>query len=126
MKMLFEENFIGNLDPDWVWVHEQSNAWKLVDGVLYMQTLPGTLWGDANNAHNFLLCPVESAELQLALLGGILLGQFRTSPTEGWQTVGECPLLDGANPKIGLFTHGGPQDIERWIELRNFALLNIE
>ena len=195
MKQLFEENFIGQLDHDWIWVHEQSTAWKVAGGVLHLRTLPGTLWGEANNAHNFLLrtveemsngmvsrvtvtshprlmgeqagliwyldddnyiklvkesldgsqwivlareqdgqpelidktrISVESAELQLALLGGVVHGQFRTSPTEDWRTVGECPLLDGANPKIGLFTHGGPQDIERWVELRNFALLNIE
>ena len=195
MKQLFEENFIGQLDHDWIWFHEQSTAWKVADGVLHLRTLPGTLWGEANNAHNFLLrtvdemsnglasrvtvtshprlmgeqagliwyldddnyiklvkesldggqwivlareqdgqpelidktrISVESAELQLALLGGVVHGQFRTSPTEDWRTVGECPLLDGANPKIGLFTHGGPQDIERWVELRNFALLNIE
>ena len=195
MKQLFEENFIGQLDHDWIWVHEQSTAWKVADGVLHLRTLPGTLWGEANNAHNFLLrtvdemsnglasrvtvtshprlmgeqagliwyldddnyiklvkesldgsqwivlareqdgqpelidktrISVESAELQFALLGGVVHGQFRTSPTEDWRTVGECPLLDGANPKIGLFTHGGPQDLERWVELRNFALLNIE
>ena len=195
MKQLFEENFIGQLDHDWIWVHEQSTAWKVADGVLHLRTLPGTLWGEANNAHNFLLrtvdemsnglasrvtvtshprlmgeqagliwyldddnyiklvkesldggqwivlareqdgqpelidktrISVESAELQLALLGAVVHGQFRTSPTEDWRAVGECPLLDGANPKIGLFTHGGPQDLERWVELRNFALLNIE
>ena len=195
MILLFEENFIDTLDPDWIWVHEQSNAWKVTDGVLHLRTLPGTLWGEANNAHNFLLRSVdempnglasrvvvinhprlmgeqagliwyqdddnyiklvkeclegkewivlareqggqseliaktrisaESAELQLVLLEGNVSGQFRTSSKEDWQTVGECPLLEGANPKIGLFTHGGPKDIERWIELRGFALLTVE
>jgi regulation of enolase protein 1 (concanavalin A-like superfamily) len=59
MKVLFEENFAGKLDPSWIWVHEQPEALKVFDGVLSMQTLPGTLWGEANNAHNFLLRSVE-------------------------------------------------------------------
>jgi regulation of enolase protein 1 (concanavalin A-like superfamily) len=192
MKVLFEESFAGKLNPDWIWVHEQSEAWKVADGVLYMQTLPGTLWGDANNAYNFLLRSVdempngliskvtvtsyprlmgeqagliwyldddnyiklvkecldakewivlareqdgqpelinktrilvESAELQLVLLDGNVHGQFRPSSKENWQTVGECPLLEAASLKIGLFTHGGPRDIKLWVELRSFALL---
>ena len=45
---------------------------------------------------------------------------------EDWQAVGECLLLEGTNPKIGLFTHGGPKDIERWVELRSFALLTVD
>ena len=68
----------------------------------------------------------ETAELQLAYLDGVVQGQICVSSKENWQAVGECPLLEGASPKIGLFTHGGPQDIERWVELRNFALLTIE
>jgi len=192
MKVLFEENFAGKLDPDWTWVHEQADAWNVADGVLSMQTLPGTLWGDANNAYNFLLRTVEempnglisrvtvtshprlmgeqagliwyldddnyiklvkeslegvqwivlareqdgqpelinktrisleSAELQLVLLDGIVHGQFRPSSKDDWQTIGECPLLKGATPQIGLFTHGGPGDIKRWVELGSFALL---
>jgi regulation of enolase protein 1 (concanavalin A-like superfamily) len=195
MKVLFEENFTGSLDPDWIWVHEQSKSWKVADGALHLRTLPGTLWGDANNAHNFLLrsfgdlpngltsrvavtnhphlmgeqagliwyldddnyiklvkesleglqwivmareqggqpeliaktrISVESAELQLILQDGIVYGQFRTSPKEDWQIVGECPLLEADAPKIGIFTHGGPGEIERWVEMRSFALLRTE
>ena len=195
MKTLFEENFTGNLNRNWIWVHEQSDAWKLADGVLQLRTLPGTLWGEANNAHNFLLRPVEempnglasrvivtnhpslmgeqagliwyqdddnyiklvkesledkqwivlaceqggqpeliaktqiaaeTAELQLTYLNGVVQGQFRASSKEDWQAVGACPLLEGASPKIGLFTHGCPEDVERWVEMRNFALLKIE
>jgi hypothetical protein len=66
---------------------------------------------------------VESAELQLGLLDGIVHGQFRPSSKDDWQTVGECPLLEAAAPQIGLFTHGGPGDVKREVELRSFALL---
>ena len=195
MKVLFEENFAGKLDQDWIWVHQESKAWKVADDALHLRTLPGTLWGDANNAHNFLLRPVddmpnglatrvfvtnhphlmgeqagliwyldddnyiklvkeslegmewivlareeggqseliaktritvESAELQLVLLDDVVHGQFRTSPEDDWQIVGDCPLLEAAIPKVGLFTHGGPGELERWVELRRFALLRIE
>ena len=194
MKVLFEENFIGKLDQDWIWVHEEPNAWNVVDGALQLRTLPGTLWGDSNNAHNFLLRSVddmsnglatrvavtnhphlmgeqagliwyldddnyikfvkesleglewivlareeggqpeliaktrisaESAELQLVLLDGVIHGQFRISPEDDWQKVGDCPILKAADPKVGLFTHGGPEKIERWVKLRTFVLLRI-
>jgi hypothetical protein len=64
--------------------------------------------------------------LQLILQDGIVYGQFRTSPKEDWQIVGECPLLEADAPKIGIFTHGGPGEIERWVEMRSFALLRTE
>ena len=195
MNKLFEENFIEELDQDWLWIHEEPTAWKIADGALQLRTLPGTLWGDLNNAHNFLLRPVddmvnglatsvtvtnqphlmgeqagliwyldddnyikfvkeslegmewivlareeggqseliaktrilvESAELRLVVLDGVVQGQFRTSSKDDWQIVGECPILEAASPKVGLFTHGGPGEIERWVELRSFALLRIE
>jgi hypothetical protein len=53
-------------------------------------------------------------------------GQFRTSSKEDWRVVGECLLLERAAPKIGLFTHGGSREIERWVEIRNFVLLMID
>jgi len=194
MNKLFEENFVSELDQDWTWVHEKPTAWRIGDGVLHLRTLPGTLWGDPNNAHNFLLrsvddftngfatrvtvtnepqimgeqagliwyldddnyiklvkeslegvewivlareesgqseliaktrISVESAELQLVLLDGVVHGQFRTPPEDDWQKVGDCPLVKDVDPKVGLFTHGGPAEIERWVELRGFALLRI-
>ena len=192
MKILFEENFITELEKGWTWVHEEPTAWMISDGNLKLRTLPGTLWGDLNNAHNFLLrsvenfeaglvtrvkvinapqlmgeqagliwyhdddnyiklvkeslegvqwivlareeggqpalidkarISVETAELQLVLRGGMLQGQFRTSSDDHWQKVGECPLVGEAAPKVGLFTHGGPAEIERWVELRDFTIL---
>ena len=191
MNVFFEENFVLELDQNWIWVHENPEAWKLEDGVLYLRVLPGTLWGDANNAFNFLLYPVsvsidglairvtvanqprlmgeqagliwyhdddnyiklvkesldgeewivlareeggkpelinkttissESAELQLVLAEGRVRGQFRVSPDDLWHPVGECDLLEAANPKVGLFTHGGSEEIERWAVFRNFSM----
>ena len=173
MKILFEENFITELEKGWTWVHEEPTAWMISDGNLKLRTLPGTLWGDLNNAHNFLLrsvenfeaglvtrvkvtnapqlmgeqagliwyhdddnyiklvkeslegvqwivlareeggqavlidktrISVETAELRLVLQDGKVLGQFRNSPEDDWQQVGECPLVGEVVPKIGLFT----------------------
>jgi regulation of enolase protein 1 (concanavalin A-like superfamily) len=192
MKVIFEENFGEKLGQGWTWVHEEPAAWKIVDGALHLRTLPGTLWGDANNGHNFLLRLVEdlsngltirvsvtnepqlmseqagliwyhdddnyiklvkeslegvewivmareeggqpelvdktrvaapSAELQLVLVDGALHGQFRISSENKWQEVGKCALLGEAALKVGLFTHGGPAEIERWAEMRDFSML---
>jgi hypothetical protein len=192
MKRLFEEKFLGKLDQDWAWVHEQPGAWKIIDGSLHLRTLPGTLWADANNAHNFLLRPAvnwvsgfatrvivcnepqlmgeqagliwyndddnyiklvkeslegeqwivlareeegqpllinktrissQSAELQLRWIDHRVHGQFRLSPEMNWQSVGECALLADGDPKVGLFTHGGPEAFERWVEFRDFLIL---
>jgi regulation of enolase protein 1 (concanavalin A-like superfamily) len=64
---------------------------------------------------------VKIAELQLKYLDSIFHGQFHTSPKDDWQVVSDCPLLEAAALKIGLFTHSGPQEIDRWIEMHAFA-----
>ena len=192
MKIRFEETFAGDMDQEWRWVHERPDAWKIGNGKLKLQTLPGTLWGEANNAHNFLLrstdhiengfatrvvvtnhpqlmgeqagliwyydddnyiklvkeslegvewivlareqasqpelidktpISVKTAELRLVVLDGIVQGQFCISPEDGWQYVGECALVGDTAPWIGLFTHGGPEEIERWVEFKDFSIL---
>ncbi len=192
MTLIFREKFEKKLEDSWEWVHEEPSAWKIGTGVLHLRTLPGSLWADMNNAHNFLLRPVtefptglttrvtvknypvemgeqagliwyhdddnylkfvkeslegeewivlareadgqpklinkvgiaaENAELQLVLKGDTVAGQFRISPDGEWQTVGECPLVTAAVPKVGVFTHGCPADVERWVELTNFSIL---
>jgi regulation of enolase protein 1 (concanavalin A-like superfamily) len=156
-----------------------------------MRTLPGSLWGDANNANNFLLRPApelvdgfvvtievtnypevmgeqaglicyydddnyikfvkeslegeewivlareencepklinktaisnESAELKLVLSSGKLEGHFRSLGGDTWQVVDCCKLIEKSNPQIGLFTHGCPSEIERWVEFKNFTV----
>ena len=37
--------------------------------------------------------------------------------------VGECDLIGDAAPRVGLFSHGGPDKTERWVTLQNFAML---
>lgn len=193
MNTIFEENFSAKLDENWGWIHEEPTAWKITERALHLRTLPGTLWADANNAHNFLLRPIElsvglaiqvnvknapqtmgeqagliwyhdddnyiklvkesledvewivlareeggqpelihkarisseAAELRFVLLEGQVQGQFRASPDDDWQTVAECPLVKNTDPKVGIYTHGCPAEIERWVELRNFAIIQL-
>jgi regulation of enolase protein 1 (concanavalin A-like superfamily) len=56
-QQIFEESFDGGLERAWRWVREAPEAWRIEDGVLQLRTLPGTLWGERNNAKNLLLRP---------------------------------------------------------------------
>ena len=54
-KNRFEESFDGELAEGWTWMWEVAEAWRVEDGVLHVRALPGTLWGDQDNAHNILI-----------------------------------------------------------------------
>ncbi len=54
-KNRFEESFDGKLAKGWTWMWESPEAWRVGDGVLHVRALPGTLWGEQNNAHNILI-----------------------------------------------------------------------
>ena len=187
----FREEFKQTLDPDWTWVHEEPTAWKIEENALHLRTLPGTLWGEANNAHNFLLRPAENltagfaaqvrvtnapqlmgeqaglilyidddnyiklvkeslegeewivlareekgkselvhkvgitgeaAEIRFVFTSDKAQGQFRMSAADEWTTVGECAFVGDVVPSIGLFTHGGPGDLERWATFQRFVI----
>jgi regulation of enolase protein 1 (concanavalin A-like superfamily) len=63
-KVLFEEKFTGQLDKGWSWVRESPKAWRLEDGTLVLDTLPGSLWQNQASSRNLLLrpAPVTSKE----------------------------------------------------------------
>lgn len=65
----------------------------------------------------------ESARLRLGLVDGQMVGQFRTSDDAEWQVVGTCAPLDKGDVRLGLYTHGGPEDEEHWAELRDYRVL---
>ena len=187
----FEERFEGELEADWSWVREAAEAWCVKEGTLHVQTLPGTLWGERNDARNILVRPPQtaaeglisevsvynqpvlqgeqagliwyvddanyvklvkeslegsvwivlareendapalidkvpiasdSARLRLSLVDGNVTGAYRASDTDDWQTVGACAPLPQAAIRPGIFTHGGPDDTERWVEFSLFGL----
>jgi regulation of enolase protein 1 (concanavalin A-like superfamily) len=191
MNKIFEDHFNNKLSDGWAWIHEEPKAWKIGHNALHLRTLPGSLWGEINNAHNFLLRPAinltegltiqvnvtnypqlmgeqagliwyhdddnyiklvkeslngeewivlareeagepklinkttimgASAEIQFALRETKILGQFRTSAEQDWTEVGECAWIKENKPYIGLFTHGGPKDFERWAVFQGFSI----
>lgn len=65
-NVIFEESFDGGFAEDWGWLREEPAASRVGDGVLYLRSLPGTLWGDNNTARNFLLRPAQAQRDGLA------------------------------------------------------------
>jgi regulation of enolase protein 1 (concanavalin A-like superfamily) len=67
-------------------------------------------------------CATESAQLRLTITGSMVEGWVCMPGTESWIKVGECALLieDSAHP--GVFTHGGAEEAERWVTLRDFYI----
>ena len=56
----FEDAFTGTLQEGWSWVREDPDAWHFKGDALHIRALPGTLWGERNDARNLLLRPAES------------------------------------------------------------------
>ncbi|HEV3142995.1 MAG TPA: DUF1349 domain-containing protein [Gemmataceae bacterium] len=60
-KVLFEENFVDKLNQGWSWVRESPKHWRLEQGALVVETLPGSLWQSENNSRNLLVRPAPAA-----------------------------------------------------------------
>lgn len=58
----FEETFEDDLSEGWSWIREVPEAWHIENQELHMQVLPGTLWGERNDARNILLRPAQEIE----------------------------------------------------------------
>lgn len=43
---VFLEDFDNKLDSGWSWIREDSNAWKIDDNSLIIDTLSGGMWVD--------------------------------------------------------------------------------
>ena len=54
-QVLFEDNFAGKLGPGWQWLRERPEHWRIADGSLIIDTLPGSYWQKDNNGQNTLL-----------------------------------------------------------------------
>jgi regulation of enolase protein 1 (concanavalin A-like superfamily) len=55
LKVMFAENFSSPLDAEWTWIREEPEGWKVEEGRLLLQVLPGYLYKESNNAQNVLL-----------------------------------------------------------------------
>jgi cytochrome c len=52
--VVFKDDFSPSLAEGWSWVREDPASWRVAGGALRIRTLPGTLWGDRNNAVNVI------------------------------------------------------------------------
>jgi regulation of enolase protein 1 (concanavalin A-like superfamily) len=52
--VIFKDDFSPSLAEGWSWVREDPASWQVAGGALRIRTLPGTLWGDRNNAVNVI------------------------------------------------------------------------
>ncbi|HEY3898097.1 MAG TPA: hypothetical protein VGM54_05760 [Chthoniobacter sp.] len=194
-KVLFEENFSGHLDPGWKWIQERPDAWRLQDGALVVDTLPGSYWEKENNSQNTLVrpapvslkegfivevlldnhpkgqfenaglicyfdglnticfnkefmgkplvmmsaaqdgkpisdgprkvCPEGEIWLRLIIRGSKVTGQFRSSESDPWQTVGDRPLPKSKKELlVGIHSGYGLEKPERQARFRNFRILS--
>jgi regulation of enolase protein 1 (concanavalin A-like superfamily) len=55
----FEDAFAGSLSDGWHWIREAPEAWRVAEDALHIRALPGTLWGERNDARNILLRAAE-------------------------------------------------------------------
>ena len=54
-KVLFEDHFAGKLGEGWQWLRERPEHWRIADGSLIIDTLPGSYWLKENSGQNTLL-----------------------------------------------------------------------
>jgi len=64
----------------------------------------------------------DSARLRLTLAGQTVVGWFQPVESGPWKKIGECALVNKDTVHLGVFTHGGLADAERWVTLRNFHI----
>jgi hypothetical protein len=92
-KVLFEDKFSGPLDPGWKWIRERPDAWRIANGALVIDTLPGSYWEKQNNSQNTLVRPAP-ASLKDGFIVEVLL---ENNPKGQYQHAGLICYFDGLN-----------------------------
>ena len=59
-KILFEENFSGELEKGWSWVREDAKSWRIENGALFVTANGGSMWRSLNNYKNLLMRPAPA------------------------------------------------------------------
>ena len=54
-EVRFQDDFKGKLEDGWSWRREDPKGWRVTERGLEVRTLPGNMWGPANNAKNVLI-----------------------------------------------------------------------
>ena len=90
-KLVFKDGFASDLGEGWSWIREDSASWEVAGGVLRIRTLPGSLWGEGNDAKNVLVRAIpEMVEYATEAFVTKL-------PEEGGEQAGLLWYLDDAN-----------------------------
>ena len=95
-KVLFEEKFTDRLDPGWRWLRERPDAWRLADGALVLNTLPGSYWQKQNSSQNTLIRPAP-ASLKDGFIVEVLL---ENEPKGQFEHAGLLCYYDGENTLV--------------------------
>ena len=90
-EVLFEDNFSGKLGEGWQWLRERAEHWRIADGSLILDTLPGSYWQKQNSGQNTLLRkpPASLAD------GFIIEVHMDNSPKGQWEHAGLLVYFDG-------------------------------
>ncbi len=95
-KVLFEEKFTDRLDPGWKWIRERPDAWRLANGALIVNTLPGSYWEKQNSSQNTLVRPAP-----VSLNDGFIVEVLLESEPKGqYEHAGLLCYFDGENTLI--------------------------
>jgi regulation of enolase protein 1 (concanavalin A-like superfamily) len=107
-----------------IWFNDEANYVKLVK-----ESLEGAVWivlarEQADNPTLVAKIPMhtDSARLRLTLTEHTVVGWAQPADSDSWLKVGECALVNEETVHLGVFTHGGPVDEERWVTLRKFHI----
>lgn len=92
-RVLFEEKFSGSLSAGWRWMHERPDAWRLADGALVVDTLPGSYWQKQDSAQNTLLRPAPVS----AKDGFIVEVLLENEPAKQYEHAGLILYFDSFN-----------------------------
>ncbi len=87
---MFEDNFSGKLGEGWQWLRERPEHWRIADGSLIIDTLPGSYWKQ-NSGQNTLLRKAP-ASLQE---GFIIEVHLDNAPKGQWEHAGILCSFDG-------------------------------
>lgn len=73
---------------------------------------------------------MPQANVQLRLIvqarqvtGQSLTGQWRVKKSDEWSDCGTCEFSAPGDPRFGLFTQTGPEDVIRWVRFDSFRIV---
>ena len=97
-NLLFQDRFVGKLDPGWHWLREHKDAWRVSRAGLEVLIEPGNMWGPQNDARNLLIRPAPEpgkAAIEVA-------ATVENAPTNQYEQADLTWYLDDSNMvKIG-------------------------